>query len=426
MQCYEYNVNDFKVSELLYLILFFFLETPLLALTASADLHSRNIVMRQLHFQNANIITVSPNRPNIRLGVRRLQTDHLDCFDWLVKDLKEKGLNMLPIIIYCRTINTVTRVFCHLKAELGESAWVGEEKIGKNLLIGMFHSQTLPVNKSRVISSFNGEGSCRVTVATTALGVGLNFPKVSHVVMYGLPEDPEATLQQVGRAGRDGCPAHAVLYANKQLANTDKALKDIFQKSLNGCFRKALYSHFEKDTSSVEPGHFCCTYCHSICKCSSDSCSVKTPNYEMSEQIPSPVKCRQVSLDEQGLVRELLEKYRDSLIPPDEHLYTNASFCTGFSNVLIESVIESVHEIFDITYIMQNLPVFDINHGQEILKIVHKVFEDFDLCKFPDTPEELYLQPDIDFTGYFDVEDEDDETSLSSIESGLSVLPISD
>lgn len=138
------------------------------------------------------------------------------------------------------------------------------------------------------------------------------------------------------------------------------------------------------------------------------------------------MECRQVTLDEQGLVRELLEKYRDSLIPPDEHLYTNASFCTGFSNVLIESVVESVCEIFDITYVMYNLPVFDINHGLEILQIVHKVFEDFDLCKFPDMPEEPYLQPDIDFNGYFDVEDEDDEKSLSSIESGLSVLPISD
>lgn len=397
-----------------------------MALTASADLHSRDIVRRQLHFHNATNITVSPNRPNIRLGVRRLATDSLDCFDWLVKDLKEKGLEMLPTIIYCRTINTVTRLFCHLKAELGESAWGGQQKIGRNLLIGMFHSQTLPVNKSRVLASFNGEGSCRVTVATTALGVGLNFPKVSHVILYGLPEDPEATLQQVGRAGRDGSPAHAVLYANKQLANTDKAVKGVLQESLNGCFRKALYSHFEKDVSSVEPGHSCCTYCHSICKCSSDSCSEATPNYEMPKQIPSPVKCRKVTLDEQGLVRELLEEYRDSLIPPDEHLYTNASFCTGFSNVLIESVVENVSEIFDITYVMQNLPVFNIKHGQEILQIIHQVFEDFDLCEFPDTAEEPYLPPDIDFTGYFDVEDEDFEKSLSSIESGLSELPISD
>lgn len=152
----------------------------------------------------------------------------------------------------------------------------------------MFHSHVVPVNKSRVLSSFNGEGSFQVTVATSALGVGINFPKVSQVVMYGLPEDPEATLQQVGRAGRDGSPAHSVCYTNKKLANTDNAVKRVLQESLNGCFRKALYSHFETDVSSVEPGHSYCTFGHSLCKCS----SVPTPNYEMPKQVSSPVKCK--------------------------------------------------------------------------------------------------------------------------------------
>lgn len=76
--------------------------------------------------------------------------------------------------------------------------------------------------------------------------------------------------------------------------------------------------------------------------------------------------------------------------------------------------------------VMQNLPVFDIKHGQDILRIVHKVFKDFDVCEFPDIPEKPYLSPDMDFPVYFDVEDEDAETSLSSIESGLSMLPLSD
>lgn len=77
----------------------------------------------------------------------------------------------------------------------------------------------------------------------------------------------------------------------------------------------------------------------------------------------------QVTLDKQKLVRELLEKYRDSLIPPNGHLYTNASFCTGFSNVLIEPLLESLCDIFDITYLMQNLPVFHIKHGQELFTL---------------------------------------------------------
>uniref|UniRef100_A0A3Q1ERV5 DNA 3'-5' helicase n=1 Tax=Acanthochromis polyacanthus TaxID=80966 RepID=A0A3Q1ERV5_9TELE len=212
--------------------------SPLIALiedqikeAADLGISATQLVLSSIYFKVA-LFKVLPNRPNIRLAVRRLVTDSLDCFDWLVKNLKERRLDMLPVIIYCRTINTVTRVFLHL-------------------------NHTLPVNKSRVLSSINGEGNCRVAVATTALGVGLNFPKVSHVIMYGLPEDPEAILQQVGRAGRDGSPAHAVLYANKQVANTDNAAKTVLQESLNGCFRKALYSHFEEEVSSINANSCC-------------------------------------------------------------------------------------------------------------------------------------------------------------------------
>lgn len=78
--------------------------------------------------------------------------------------------------------------------ELGEDSWVDrdpERKI-ENLLIGMFHSQTLPHKKNRVRSSLSGQGSCRVVVATTALGMGLHFPNISHIfelnyVTHNLP-----------------------------------------------------------------------------------------------------------------------------------------------------------------------------------------------------------------------------------------------
>ncbi|KAK0144333.1 putative ATP-dependent RNA helicase R290 [Merluccius polli] len=216
--------------------------TPVLALTASADLQSRAMVKGQFHLDSATTITVSPNQTNIRLGQRRVTTDSLD---WVVREVKEKGLNMSLLIKYCRSLKIVGRVFCHLKAELGEDAWVAgeQEHKGENLIIGMFQSQTLPVNKSRVLSSFSGEGSCRVVVATTALGLGVNFPKVSHVIMYGVPNDVEAMLQQVGRAGRDGTQAHAVVYATKQHPKTDEAVRKVVQchYPTMKCFKRFLH-----------------------------------------------------------------------------------------------------------------------------------------------------------------------------------------
>lgn len=401
-----------------------------MALTASADLQSRAIVTRQLHMDNATVLSVSPNRVNIRLGLHQISNDSLDCLDWVVKDVKERGAEMLPVLIYCRTVNMVARIFCHLKAELGDKAWVAGEQIGDNLLIGMFHSETLPANKSRVLAALTGEGNCRVVVATSALGVGLNFSHISHVIMYGIPEDTEAMLQQIGRAGRDGSQAHAVVYTTKNNKHTDATVRRVIGDSKTSCFRMALYSHFEKGVTSAEPGHSCCTYCHSICKCISVGCPVSVPVYEFPEQMStqSPLKFRDVTSHNQTMVRELLHQYRQSLVQDHTRLYTSITACTGFSVALIDSVVDHLSHIFDLTYVLQNLPVFRKEHGQEILRIVHTVFGDFELTETTVTHVQPVM-PDVDFTGYFDSEDDEPEHMLkssSSAESGFSVLRSSD
>jgi len=136
---------------------------------------------------NAVQIIASPNKKNIRLGLCKVPSHNLNCIDWIVKHVKNNGSNMQPLLIYCQTLKSVGRVFSYLKAELQEHAWEDCDPScrSENLLIGMFHSKTLPQNKERVLASLRGEGKCRVVVATTALGMGLNFPNVSHVVMYG-------------------------------------------------------------------------------------------------------------------------------------------------------------------------------------------------------------------------------------------------
>lgn len=61
---------------------------------------------------------------------------------------------------------------------------------------------------------------------------------------------------------------------------------------------------------------------------------------------------------------------------------------------------------------MQNLPVFQTEHGYEILRIIHEVFDDFDFCEPEDTSAD-FAMPDIDYTCYFDVEDQKHDHSLN-------------
>ena len=59
----------------------------------------------------------------------------------------------------------------------------------------------------------------RLVLATVALGMGLNAPSVSRVIHMRPPVCLENYLQEIGRAGRSGQPASAVLFYN----NSDTA-----------------------------------------------------------------------------------------------------------------------------------------------------------------------------------------------------------
>ncbi|KAK0143251.1 Werner syndrome ATP-dependent helicase [Merluccius polli] len=262
------------------------------------------------------------------------------------------------------------------------------------------------------------------SIVKQALGMGLNFPNISHVVMYGSPVDVEAMVQEVGRAGRDGSPAHAIIYKVKQYIRMDEGVKILLNKGITSCLRKELYSHFEHNTESVLPGHLCCSYCHSVCSCSSAGCDVAIPEYELintQQYAHATVKSREVTEDQKKNIRDLLYRYKLSLVQ-NMHLYTNSSNCTGFSNELIDCVVERCTEIFDLPFIMDNLPVFSKRHGVNILRVLFDVFGDFE-CTEVDLPAEDIVVPDQDYTGYFDDDSEPNTSSqCSSLESGFSLL----
>jgi len=73
-----------------------------------------------------------------------------------------------------------------------------------------FHADVPPETKKEVQQRFIG-GELQVIAATNAFGMGIDKPDVRLVVHADIPGSLENYVQEAGRAGRDGKPAHCVL-----------------------------------------------------------------------------------------------------------------------------------------------------------------------------------------------------------------------
>jgi len=68
--------------------------------------------------------------------------------------------------------------------------------------------------RDKTLELFLGN-QCDVVVATIAFGMGVDKANVRSVIHYDIPKSPEGWLQESGRAGRDGYPAHCEVFACK-------------------------------------------------------------------------------------------------------------------------------------------------------------------------------------------------------------------
>jgi ATP-dependent DNA helicase RecQ len=89
------------------------------------------------------------------------------------------------------------------------------ESLAKRLRLDAYRAEAyhagLPAAKRSEVQDAFFAGRLDVVVATSAFGMGIDKPDVRTVVHAGVPGSLDEYYQEIGRAGRDGAPASAVL-----------------------------------------------------------------------------------------------------------------------------------------------------------------------------------------------------------------------
>lgn len=165
--------------------------TRLLALTATAGPAVRAEILRSLRMSRAHVEVAAIDRPNIHLAVRRA-TREADRRQAMLAALRQPGQS----IVYAPTRQRVERLTAML-------AQAGLEVAG-------YHAGMSAAQRQAAQDRF-ASGRLPVVVATSAFGLGVDLPAIRRVVHAGLPRSLEAYYQEVGRAGRDGEAAEALL-----------------------------------------------------------------------------------------------------------------------------------------------------------------------------------------------------------------------
>ena len=167
-----------------------FPDVPRLALTATADAHTRGDILAQLGIPVSGMIVAGFDRPNIRYLISPKQSTTQQIAD-VVRDTPGSG------IVYAQTRAGTERLAEQL-AKTGRPTRA-------------YHAGLDPAVRARNQHDFV-ESEDMVMCATVAFGMGIDKPDVRFVAHAGLPKSIEAYYQETGRAGRDGDPAVAHLF----------------------------------------------------------------------------------------------------------------------------------------------------------------------------------------------------------------------
>ena len=171
-----------------------------MACTATATEQVAEEISTRLGLRDPHVLRAGFDRPNLSFDVLALEGKGSKARKHMLLSLALSDPASRPAIVYCGTRKDVEEVSEHLRAD--------------GLLAVGYHAG-MPADERASAQHRFMEGDAEIVVATNAFGMGVDKADVRAVVHWAIPKSVEAYYQEVGRGGRDGHSARAILLASR-------------------------------------------------------------------------------------------------------------------------------------------------------------------------------------------------------------------